>query len=59
MKNRKPIQYFALSVVFLAVAVVFYSGSGISLANFLIFFFSGAAFGSFIRAGIIASKNSD
>ena len=44
MKN-KVIKYYALIVVFLGISLVFYSGSGVNLPNFLIFLFSGILIG--------------
>ena len=44
MKN-KLIRYYALIVVFLGVAVVFYTQSQTTLAQFLIFLFSGMLVG--------------
>jgi hypothetical protein len=44
MKNR-VIKHYALIVVFLGVAIVFFSTSETSLAQFLIFLFSGVLIG--------------
>jgi len=44
MKN-KSIKHYALIVVFLGVSLVFYSGSGVNIPNFLIFLFSGILVG--------------
>jgi len=44
MKNRL-IKYYALIVAFLGVAIVFFSTSETSLAQFLIFLFSGVLIG--------------
>ncbi|NHZ86203.1 MAG: hypothetical protein GWP19_10015 [Planctomycetia bacterium] len=44
MKN-KLIRYYALIVVFLGVAIVFYTQSQTTLAQFLIFLFSGILIG--------------
>ena len=44
MKNR-VIKHYALIVVFLGVAIVFFSTSETSLSQFLIFLFSGVLIG--------------
>ena len=44
MKN-KSIKHYILVVVFLAVAIIFYTESQVSLAEFLIFLFSGILIG--------------
>lgn len=43
--NNKPTRFIAMIVVFLAVAVVFFTESQTSLAEFLIFLFSGILIG--------------
>ena len=54
MKN-KSIRHYALIVVFLAVPVVFFSNSQTSIAEFLIFLFSGILVG----INICKIKNTD
>ena len=44
MKN-KSMKHYALIIVFLAVAVVFFSNSQTTIAQFLIFLFSGILVG--------------
>lgn len=51
MKKRSA-SFFVLSLVFLCVAVVFFTQSELSLAKFLIFFFSGVASGAFLANGV-------
>ena len=43
--ENKLIKYYAMIIVFLAVAVVFYTQSQTTLAHFLIFLFSGILVG--------------
>ena len=52
--NKNSLRFFAIGIVFLCVAVVFYSQGGVSLAKFLLFFASGAAFGANLVQGIVA-----
>ena len=56
MKN-KLIRYYALIVVFLGVAIVFYTQSQTTLAQFLIFLFSGILVG--INICKIKNENKD
>lgn len=55
--KKSAFRFFALSIVFLAVTVVFYDNSGISLAKYLIFVLGGIAAGSLFTRGIIAIRN--
>lgn len=48
------LQFFALSLVFLCVAIVFYAQGGVSLAKFLLFFTSGVASGTNLVQGIFS-----
>jgi hypothetical protein len=43
---------FAVSLVFLCVAIVFYAQGGVSLGKFLLFFVSGVASGTNLMHGI-------
>ena len=43
--NNKVLKHYVLIVVFLGVAIVFFSTSETSLAQFLIFLFSGVLIG--------------
>jgi hypothetical protein len=52
MKNNH-LRFFALSLVFLCVAVVFYSQGGVSLGKFLLFLVCGAASGANLIQGIV------
>lgn len=54
--NRRSIRFYALSLVFLSTAVVFYNPEELGLAKFLIFFMSGVVAGVSIANGILASK---
>ncbi len=54
--KKSYLQFFAVSLVFLCVAVVFYSQGGVSLAKFLIFFASGVAAGANLVQGIISLR---
>jgi len=51
--KNKVIKSYALIVVFLGISIVFYSGSGVNLPNFLIFLLSGILIG----INIIKIKN--
>jgi hypothetical protein len=44
--------FFASSLVFLCVAIVFYTQSEVSIGKFLLFFICGAASGANLIAGI-------
>lgn len=52
------LRFFALSLVFLCVAIVFYTQGGVSLARFLLFYVSGVASGVNLVQGIISWRNS-
>jgi hypothetical protein len=47
------LQFFALSLVFLCVAIVFYTQGGVSLGKFLLFFVCGVASGVNLIQGIV------
>ena len=49
--KKKNIHFYALSIVFLAVAVVFYQETNLSIGKFILFYMSGFASGvTFLRA---------
>ncbi len=52
------LRFFALSLVFLGVAIVFYAQGGVSLAKFLLFYVSGVASGVNLAQGIFSWRNS-
>ncbi len=52
--KRNAIRFFALSIVFLCVAVVFYTQGGATLGRFLLFFTSGMACGVNLLQGVIS-----
>lgn len=56
--KKSYLRFFALSVVFLGVAIVFYSQGGVSLAKFLLFYVNGVASGANLVQGIISWRNS-
>jgi hypothetical protein len=49
---------FVLSLVFLCVALVFYTQGGVSLGKFLLFFVCGAASGANLVQGIVRWRKS-
>jgi hypothetical protein len=53
------LRFFALSLVFLCVAFVFYSQGGVSLGKFLLFFVCGAASGANLIQGIVSWRKSN
>ncbi len=54
--NRNALRFFALSIVFLGVAVVFYAQGGVLLGRFLLFFTSGMACGVNLAQGVISLR---
>ncbi len=52
--KRKSYRFFALSIVFLASAIVFYNPEELSFAKFLIFLLDGVVVGLTISNGVIA-----
>jgi len=48
------LRFFAISLIFLCVAVVFYSQGGVSIGKFLLFFICGAASGANLIQGIVS-----
>lgn len=54
--NKDSLRFFALSIVFLGVAVVFYAQGGVSIGRFLLFFMTGAAFGVNLAMGITSLR---
>jgi hypothetical protein len=54
--NKNSLRFFAIGIVFLCMAVVFYTQGGVSLGKFLLFFTSGAAFGANLVQGIISLR---
>lgn len=51
--KKSYLRFFAVSFVFLCVAIVFYTQGGVSLGKFLLFFFGGAASGANLVQGIV------
>lgn len=56
--NKGYLRFFALSLVFLGVAIVFYTQGGVPFARFLLFYVSGVASGANLVQGIISWRNS-
>ena len=56
--KKETIRYYALSIIFLAVAVTFYVQSTVSIGRFLLFFFCGFTCGVNIILGLKATKKS-
>lgn len=56
--KKETIRYYALSIVFLAVAIIFYVKSTVSIGKFLLFFFCGFVCGINIYRGLNTSKKS-
>jgi hypothetical protein len=54
--NKNSLRFFAIGIVFLCMAIVFYSQGGVSLGKFLLFFASGAAFGANLVQGMISLR---
>lgn len=54
--KKNSLRFFAIALVFLCVAIVFYSQGGVSLGKFLLFFTSGAAFGANLVQGIVTLR---
>jgi len=50
--KKDALRFFALAVVFLSVAIVFYAQGGVSIGRSLLFFVSGAASGANLAMGI-------
>jgi len=50
--KKRPVSFFILSLVFLCIAIVWFTQSELSLAKFLIFYLSGVASGGFLAGGI-------
>jgi hypothetical protein len=50
--KKDYLRFFALSIVFLSVAIVFYAQGGVSIGRFLLFFMAGAVFGVNLAMGI-------
>jgi len=55
--KKRSISFFILSLVFLCIAIVYFTQSELSLAKFLIFYFSGVASGGFLASGIAGLRN--
>jgi hypothetical protein len=55
--KKDSLRFFALCLVFLSVAIVFYAQGGVSLAKFLLFYASGVASGANLVQGIISLRN--
>ena len=56
--KKRFLPFFASSLVFLCVAIVFYTESEVSLGKFLLFFICGAASGANLVQGIVSLRNS-
>lgn len=56
--KKDYIRFFALSLVFLGVAIAFYAQGGVPIGRFLLFFISGAACGVNLAQGIISLRKS-
>ncbi len=56
--KKDYIRFFALSLVFLGVAIAFYAQGGVPIGRFLLFFVSGAACGVNLAQGIISLRKS-
>jgi hypothetical protein len=54
--KRESIRHFTISIVFLAVAIIFYTRTDISIAKFLIFFIGGIACGANLILGIFTFR---
>jgi len=54
--NKDSLRFFALCLVFLGVAIVFYAQGGVSIGKFLLFFVSGAASGANLVQGIVSLR---
>jgi hypothetical protein len=54
--KKDAVRFFAVSLVFLGVAIVFYAQGGVSLGKFLLFFASGAATGVNLVQGIVSLR---
>ena len=52
--KQVALRYFAISIVFLSTAIVFYSQGGVSLGRFLLFITSGMACGVNLAQGVIS-----
>jgi hypothetical protein len=54
--KKNYLRFFAVSLVFLCVAVVFYTQGGVSLGKFLLFYVCGAASGANLIQGVVSMK---
>lgn len=59
MGKRKPIAFFAIAIVFIAMTVTFYEQSGVSLAKYLIFVLGGFVAGIMFTRGMLEFKNKE
>jgi hypothetical protein len=59
--NKHVMRYFAIAIVFLGVAIVFFSKANISVGHFILIFFCGATFGANLINGVnsIKKKNQE
>lgn len=56
--KKSYLRFFALSLVSLCIAIVFYTQGGVSLAKSLLFYFSGVASGANLVQGIFSLRKS-
>ena len=54
--KKEAIRYYALGIIFLAVAIIFYEKSSISIGKFILFFVCGIVFGVNIILGLKTTK---
>lgn len=54
--NKHAIRHFSVVIVFLAVAIVFFSKTNISFVHFILFFFCGVTVGANLVIGVKSMK---
>lgn len=57
--KKRSISFFVLSLVFLCIAIVSFTQSELSVAKFLIIFFSGVASGAFLASGVASLRKTN
>jgi hypothetical protein len=57
--KKRSISFFVLSLVFLCIAIVYFTQSELSVAKFLIFFFNGVACGAFLANGVASLRKTN
>jgi len=57
--KKRSISFFVLSLVFLCVAIVYFTQSELSVAKFLIFFFSGVVCGASLANGVASLRKTE